>query len=424
MKVKKPSEFESGHPDNKTRTQCGFYNDQFGALGALDNFEESCLKLGVENPNQKTNLEMISKIEMKQSGARWHVEYRELIPETGKYARRRVYGDVNREKDLDKRKVLLNDLYQEILTGICTRITNLKTGESEIKKYILAYLSDKQSSLSRSSIKNMSLALKYFYKFLLQNNYHLTPIHGIRKNHIHEFRVYLTRITGNRSVNNHISFVSSFFQYYIDNFDDVLFKNPVKGLHKLPTSSETHVAYTDQQKRDYFEYMRVNDPILLLYCKFIGLGFTRCEETRHIRVADIDFDRKTITLWAGKAKTGKRINKPMLNVFNNMLIDAGIHKAPASHFVFSRTGGPGEKQCGKNYFRKRFKILKDKFLLTKKYSIYGFRHTTASEMIDNNAPWREVMKYTGHTTMASFEAYTKSLKNKPAKDLSEYIRIT
>lgn len=393
----------------------GFRENEAGTLGTV------CL-LGVEIPNTKP---MIKSITIKDCGGdiarRWHVEYREFDPLTKKWLRRREFGGVNRQKDPDKRMRLLEYLRTEIISADQTK--RVHTGNTVIH-YLAAYCAEKEKQLRKTSAARIAASVKHFTAWLQANNHAGDPLMVLRKEQIKAFRESLVKKVANRTVNNILADVSTFFQYHIDNYEDLIYKNPCAGIQPLPVISETHVAYTDDQQNRYWAWMAEHNPHLLLYCQFVGLGFLRCNEARHVRVGDIDFKRRTITLWAANAKTRQRVVKPMLNVFFDLIMTHNIHRHPTDHFVFSHNGQPGEKLTGIHYFRKRFRKLKDQFGLDRRYSIYGFRHTSVSNMIDNNAPWREIMKYTGHTSMTSFEQYARSLANKPARDLSSYLNLT
>lgn len=417
--------FESGHPDKKSSDTEASGSKKVGALGALEKVQD--LEFGVENPNTKITEKMIKSIKLftanNDINKRWYVEYQEWNPVTNEWCRRRDYKQHNREKDPQKRLALFLQLQQEITSAIYNRIKVSPGPEGELHALIQYYLAEKKRVLKRTSIKNMALALRYFLQFLKLHKLDKMPPQEINKSHIIEFRNWLSKNSSNRSVNGHISFVSTFFNYLLDNREDLILKNPCNGIRKLPEISETHVAYSNDQATKYFDYMGQKNPQLLLFCKFIGMAFIRCEEARHIKVGDIDFQRKTITVSAGNIKTGKRTVKPLLDVFYQILLNAKIHKYPPEYYVFSGEGHPGEKQVHYNYFRKQFKKIKNAFGLNSHYTIYGFRHTFVSQLIDNGAKWHEVMKYTGHTTMEAFSKYARSLGLKPAEDLSRFITI-
>lgn len=421
------STFESGHPDERTRSTSGFQVSKIGALDAapIENHQSDGFGFSREKLNQ-TDEKMINKIQVKSFNQdltkRWYVEYYEKDFEANRWLRRREYGGVNKFKTVSERLNALAELHADIMSGFAKKIGHYSKDNREIKAYIDRYISDKKNTLRGTSIKNIKLALRYFWEFLQNSELEMFPIHQIKRKHIHDFRVYLSQHTGNRSVNGHLSFVKSFFNYYKNEFDDILLKNPCDGLKKLPVTTETHVAYTNDQMASLFAEMEEKYPMLLLYCKFIGYGFIRCEETRNLQVGDIDFERRTITLSAGYAKTRKRTPKPMLSIFYDSLMRDKIYNYPASFYIFSLEGRPGEKQVGKNYFRKQFKQLKQKHGLGKHYTIYGFRHTIVSQLLDRGAKWDEVMKYTGHTTMEAFARYARSLLIKPAQDLSNLLK--
>lgn len=418
---KRDCEFESGHPDEKTRANSGFTKKRVGALGALVNSD--LFDVRGEILNQKRE-EMIKSVVIKDCrgdiSKRWHVEYKEFNPETDAWERKREYGYVNREKDLQSRREKINELYKEIITSLGNRFKSEKKGQNIILKRIQYYLQDKSTALK--AIKNHRLALRYFYSFLKQNDLLDLGLHQITKQHIHEFKVELNKFTGIRSVNNHLDFVSGFFNYYINNFDDVVYKNPVNLIDRDEAVSESHVAYKESEATKYFEVMEEKNPQLFLYCKCISLGFLRCNEARQLRISDIDFINRTITLPAYRIKQKKRTVKPMLDIFYNLLIEYKIYSYPGDYFLFSHGGQPGQTMVGKNYFRKRYrKIIKKPYKLDKKYSAYGFRHTTVTKLLTTPAPWVDIMKFTGHKDMKSFEQYARSLFLKPAQDLSGYI---
>jgi integrase len=418
---KNNDQFESGHPDFKSPANSGFEKKKLGALGALEN--SGLFGFSGEKLKSKTD-EMIKSVVIRDCNSdlskRWYVEYKEFNPDRSVWERKREYGYVNKEKDLQARRSKIEELYKEIITSLGNRFQSEKKGQNSIQQRIIYYLEDKKGSLK--SIKNQTIALKYFYAFLQSNSLEELGLHQVTKQHIHEFKVAMKKITGPRSVNNHLDFVSSFFNYYINNFDDIVYKNPCRSIDRDPSRSETHVAYTENQSREFFNVMEQNDVQLYLYCKCISQGFIRCNEARQLRISDIDFIKRTITLPAYRIKNGERVEKPLLDVFYDLLISLNLHSYPGHYYLFSVIGKPGVDPVGKNYFRKRYKkLIKEAYRLDSKYTIYGYRHTSVSKLLANPIPWTEIMKYTGHKDMKSFSKYAESVFKKPAEDLSRYM---
>lgn len=386
--------------------------------------------LGVEGPESKT-IEMIHQIKCVTCNGdvnkRWYVEYYTNDIDTDKRVRKREYGFVNKEKNPDTRSNLLQQLKAQIINELeldRNKRVDLLLGEANTSEFFInKYIAEKKKVLEPITVKNYTIYLEGFKKFLILKHQLQQPPHKITKQLIYEYRDTLTSRLTNRGVNNHLDCVKGLFAYLISNYDGVLIKNPVAGIVKLPSKSENHVAYSKQQAEAISKYLMEHDKQLLFYCRFVAYGFLRCNEARKLRVGDIDFNRKTITLPVDSVKSKKRTVKPMLDVLVQNINEMNLQNLPADYFVFSTDRLPGTHKTYECYFQKRYALVKKKFGLTSKHTIYSFRHTFVCELLDSGASWHEIMKYTGHTTMAAFEKYARSILNKPATDLSENIKI-
>jgi integrase len=386
--------------------------------------------LGVEGPNTKT-IEMMHQIKCVTCNGnvnqRWYVEYYTTDVATLKRVRKREYGFINKEKNPDVRNNLLLQLKAQIINQLeldHKKRADLQLGEANTTNYYInKYILEKKKVLEAITVKNYGHYLDNFKHYLTSKSQLQQPPHKITKQVIYEYRDTLTYKLTNRGVNNHMDCLKGFFAYLISNYDGVLVKNPVSGITKLQSKSENHIAYSKQQAESISKHLLEHDLQLLQYCRFVAYGFLRCNEARKLKVGDIDFNRKTITLPVDSIKSKKRTVKPVLDVLFNHIIDMNLRDLPSDYYVFSTNGKPGLNQTYECYFQKRYAKVKKKFNLNEKYTIYSFRHTFVCELLDSNNKWHEIMKYTGHTTMAAFEKYARSIMNKPATDLSSSIKI-
>lgn len=388
------------------------------------------IEFEVEGPNS-TDMEKLPQINCINCNMdvtkRWYVEYYIICPKTNKRLRKREYGYINKEKNALARQELLESLKIQIsqsleikTVGVTEFVSN---DNNSVTYYINQYLANKRKSLEFESTKTYVRYLKCFHLYLKKKGLtHLQPI-AITKHTILDFRNSITGEKSNRSVNNNMDCVSSFFEHLVKQYENLLLRNPCANIEKLPSQSECHVAYTKKQATEISEYLKIHDPELLNYCRFVAYGFLRCKETRHLKIGDIDFERKTITLAAKSAKVKRRIVKPMLETLYQNLLEMNLQNYPPNYYVFSLSRGPGTWITYEKYFQKKYKKVKDHFGLSNLYTIYSFRHTFVCELLDSGANWHEIMKYTGHTTFAAFEKYARSLMAKPAIDLSSNISI-
>lgn len=360
-------------------------------------------------------------VTLHTTGKRWCVSYYSTEP-SGKNKRNRIYGGVNKEKDLQKRMQLLLKLQATVYNSLQINGSfgdKKLDGSTNIFKCTSMMLNEKKRYLKPKSFNSIDVKLKPWKKWLVESNCHLKHPTEITKAEIQSFRNWILK-TGlsNRSINNVMDEVRALFNYLKRNHDNLVYSNPCDSITKLPSRSETHVAYTDDQTIKIAEYLKVNDPTLLFYIKFVAYSFLRTNEARTLKIKDIDVANKRILITATNAKTNRRMYKYIPSVFIDEFISRGISNYNGDLFLFSKNGLPGPINVSENFFVKRYKKVKKVFGLSKLHTIYGFRHTFISQLIRSGNRWDEIMKLTGHTTMSSFEKYARSIMELPVQDLS------
>lgn len=372
-------------------------------------------------PNMGTPTVRIAK-----AANRYYLDYYERLP-NGKKKRCRLYVG-NRIKDPRKRRKALEEARNEVLT-------QLSRGQRPEKKpvpfediklrgvvWLIRDVIDQKKYLRGDSLKSIKLHLigKYgLSMWLTKKGLGHLPASEITKQHLINYRDFLLRGgRSNRTVNNYMDNVNTFFKYLLENFDDLIAKNPCQGLHNIPTESETHLAYTDMQARQIIAWLKENDPYLHFYCKFVVYAFLRPKEVRKIQLKHFDLEHGRIVMPAGSIKTRKPQIKYLPAVFVEELRKS-LPKGDPDDFLFTFREEPGPKMCHKDFFPRRFAKLKKALRFSAKHTMYGLRHTYVSQLIRNKAADHVIMKYTGHTTMAAFEKYKRSLMAEAPKDISK-----
>ncbi|OFY87824.1 MAG: hypothetical protein A3F72_02845 [Bacteroidetes bacterium RIFCSPLOWO2_12_FULL_35_15] len=374
-----------------------------------------------------TNEQMTTKkITIHTSGKRWYVNYYSKDI-SGKETRHRVYGRVNVEKDPEKRMLLLLELQTQVYHSVIANeeySEQLYTQGTNIYKTITQIVSEKKGYLKDSSYDSIQKHAKLFKEWLLKNNLEGKQPGEINRANIITYRNWLLeKKLSNRSVNNNIDEVRAFFNYMIKREDGMVYKNPCATIEDLPFQSETHVAYTDTEMQTIFDYLKEQDPYMLFYIKFVAFAYLRTNEVRLLQIKHIDVPGKTILLTANNNKVNNRIKKVIQNNFMDEFITRKIADYPKDFYVFSIGGKPGSKPVGEGYFSKRYQAVKKKFKLTPLHTIYGFRHTTISQLLRSGVPTYQAMKLTGHTTHAAFEKYARSIYLEPAEDVSQFYSV-
>ena len=297
------------------------------------------------------------------------------------------------------------------------------TSEPTIQEAIAFALKIKQKMLSGSSFKNFENRIKKFEKIFDTSK----PISIIDKKAVNDYLNDILINNSPRTRNNHRTDLSSLFQTLEDN--DIVINNFIKKIPVFKTKAEKNKTYTPTQEKDIFEYLEKNDPLLLLYIKFISYNFLRPLEVNRLLVKDIDFsDKKLYVKTKNKALKVKIIPDILLNELPD------LSQLKQDNFLFTPNGlgleWEAEENNRRDSFSKRFKtVIKDHFKLGSEYGLYSFRHTFITKLYRNireeKSPFEArsfLMNITGHSTMDALVNYLRDIDAELPEDYSNLIR--
>ncbi len=378
--------------------------------------------LGGDTTTQQMRAQLVK---LHTTGKRWYVSYYTKSP-SGKNERRRSYGYVNAEKDLNKRMQLLMELQNSAFIAIQKgEDFNERPVEQTVNIYKITdrMLSEKHEYLKKKSYDSIRLKLAPWKKWLLATNVCSKHPTEIRKIDILNYRNWLLKKNlANRTINNYVDEVTSVFNYIMQNLELIRF-NPCSTVNKLPSRSEKHVSYTIDEANQIATYLREKDPLMLFFIKLVSYSFLRVDETRTLQIKHIDFKNFRIMLTAENNKVNHRKWKLIPEILKEDFQQRELHRFPKDYFVFGKNGKPGPINIGPTCFTKRFKKLKTKFGLSNKHTLYGFRHTFVSQLLRSGKSWIDVMNLTGHTQYSSFQKYARSLDSLDPIDLSDGFKV-
>jgi integrase len=286
-------------------------------------------------------------------------------------------------------------------------------------------LEQKKAMMSYDSyIKYRSRINKFLNDLAPRFNLETDGIDSITKKDVITFLSDTLVRTSPRNRNNTRTAISSLFQVLEDN--DIIKENFVKKINVLKAIPERNKTYTLDQQLSLFKHLRENDPILLLFVKFISYNFLRPIEVCRLKVKDIDLDQKKLYVRAKNKAVKTKIIPEIL------LKDLKLANLEGERLLFTpeAIGGLWDANEGsrRDHFTKRFKKVKDQFGLGKEYGLYSFRHTFITklyhEFIAKMTPSEakgKLMLITGHATMKALEAYLRDLDAVMPDDYSEYL---
>lgn len=172
--------------------------------------------------------------------------------------------------------------------------------------------------------------------------------------------------------------------------------------------------------------MENNDPILLLFIKFISYNFLRPIEVCRLKVGDLNLVNKTIQF---KAKNSTFKTKMIPEIMSNDLPDLSVLDPSLFLFTPDKIGGEWSTEISnkRDYFSKRFKsVVKDHFDLGVDYGLYSFRHTFITKLYRDFAKTKtpfeaksKLMLITGHSTIGVLDKYLREIDAELPEDYSK-----
>ncbi|TNE80822.1 MAG: hypothetical protein EP332_06275 [Bacteroidetes bacterium] len=345
---------------------------------------------------------------------RWYVDYSFRNPNTDKMVRFREYGNVNLHADFEGRMAAIQILLQEINRRIFDKGFHPFAGQVftdrkhfTIDRAIYEVIDEKQTYQKPTSFRDSRSRLTIFVKWLRIQGLNSKKPDKITKGNISDFLRHLStaRKISNRTRNNYLIELHSLFERLraMELFPDTL-PNPCHQLHRVPARSQRHISYTKTEMKRMQYWMEEHDPLLLLFTRHIIMGLRPIEIVR-LKLLNYDLDSWCINLWAEDEKTGVFKKKHILESYRHQFEEMDLWKLPGNYYFFTSKGYPGPVPTTRDFFSKRFSKMKKELGLGPMHTMYGLRHTTIIELVKSGLNHVEIMKYSGHKTLDSFQSY-------------------
>ncbi|MEO0037520.1 MAG: hypothetical protein RIQ59_731 [Bacteroidota bacterium] len=280
----------------------------------------------------------------------------------------------------------------------------------------------KKKSLNETSYMNFAGRINRFKKALDEN----APITSLNRKQTNEYLNSILESTSARNRNNTRIDLSTLFEVLAN--DEIIPENFIKRINTLKTKPERNKTYTPEMQENIYSYLENNDPLLLLFIKFISYNFLRPVEVCRLKVGDLDVKDKKLYV---RAKNKLVKIKIIPEILIKDLPDLSLMNKVDFLFTPSKIGGEwiATENNRRDHFSKRFKtIVKDHFGLGADYGMYSFRHTFITklyrELRKTYSPFEAksiLMNITGHSTMSALELYLRDIDAELPEDYSHLL---
>lgn len=95
----------------------------------------------------------------------------------------------------------------------------------------------------------------------------------------------------------------------------------------------------------------------------------------------------------------------------DMLKKMKLYKYNKNYYLFSCGFKPEKNPCGEKYYLKYFNVVRDKLGWKNSYTLYSFRDTGITELLQSGVPAIDVMKLADHSSLDVTSIYIKHIDN-------------
>ena len=201
------------------------------------------------------------------------------------------------------------------------------------------------------------------------------------------------------------------FQWAIDRYDLVDQRNPVARTKKFPITER--VKYVPEQWELDMVEQNLNTKERLLFLFVLQTG-CRLGEALNLKVKDLDFDKRLVTLWSRKSKATNLVFRrvPMPLIVDEFKLpsshNALIFKTWSSHPVFlDKTIQRVNEKNATGVLSNWQETWKTKMMT--RFNWHNLRHRACSQWLKDNMPIYKVMHRLGHKKPAVTMVYAQLL---------------
>jgi integrase len=133
------------------------------------------------------------------------------------------------------------------------------------------------------------------------------------------------------------------------------------------------------------------------------------KELQLLKVGDIIEDGELFAFRAEATKSDRDELIPIDPNLKNVMVEMGLFKAPKTDFIFSTKGRPDSQPFGKNFFARRFRVIRKMMGLSTEFTLYGWKHTRCVHLVKAGVNLVEIMKLCRHRDIATTAKYIRSL---------------
>lgn len=273
-------------------------------------------------------------------------------------------------------------------------------------------------NITTATIKNYKTTLTLFLNFhqLTED----TPVNDIKTNHIYKW-INTMRLEGvkNTSINHYLRDIRAFLYWCMDDTRNYIEKH--FKIEMVKVQEETPKTFTDEELKRLLEKPRRSETFVAwrtwtMINWVLGTG-NRARTICNVKIADVDFKAKEITLRETKAKKVQIIPlSSSLAIALKDYIKLWRSGVDADAYLFPNIGEQQLTTHGLGDAFERYAKSREVY----KYNIHGLRHTFAKKWVQGNGNLFVLQRVLGHSTLDMTRRYVNLFSEDLKEDYDEF----
>lgn len=359
-------------------------------------------------------------------GKSWFVSYYAYNPVSQKLERKRI--KLNRIKPVSERRKfareLINNINQKLYSGWNPFIDpEAKKSYSKISQAVEHFLKIAQKKLSDDVIREETFRdyvsyPKNFLKWLEQKKRGDIYVFEMDRKIIIDFleHIYIERNNSATTRNNYLNFFRVFSGFLIDN--GYLKHKPTEGISTIRRNKKKRqpLKKEDLEKLRLFLYSK--NKYYLLACEIEYYMFIRPKELSHVKIGDIDFEKRIIIVNEEVAKNRTTATITIPQKLYGLMIELKLKEYKPSYYLFSENFKPGKTHKSEKTFRDYWlNVIRKELKFPDFYQFYSLKDTGIIEMIKQVGSSVAVRDQARHHSIAITDKYAHGVLDKANQDI-------
>lgn len=275
--------------------------------------------------------------------------------------------------------------------------------------YIDLYLKDSSLYCEKSTIKEYTILLEVFGKYL--RNVGKVDIKDFTKDTIIGFKTHLLeRNASHKTRNKYLNLITSLGNFLAD--AEIIKDNPALLVKKFKVlRKHSGYVYILEHERVLMQ-IKAEHPRLWGFLYFMVYGFWRPFEILNLTAENIGL-KEIAQFDPRKTKGKRRIVKPISPKLEEAIQELKLREIPKGLYLFSQGLEPGIEKKTTRYVSDNHNIIAKKIGLPPEISIYKWRHTAARNAKDKNVDVGIIQAIMGHQNEAQTRIYIGKINTIP-----------